>query len=254
MNTKEVCWQLRLLGIHEGLSVRLAQAASEGMTHEEFLLKVLEDERLYRKNRAAKMLETKANFRRGGVLEEWDTSFERGVSKGKLRELGTLAFHQDRKTLVLVGGTGCGKTHLAIAIGRMACQHQLSVRFLSVQSFLEEIPAKRAAGQFLTWIRTLARQDILIFDDIGLRPYTHEEGIVLLNLLEERYQKGSQIFTSQVEVEGWKVLFEDPILGDAITNRVRFPSERLQISGASYRERLGGPSPIGPVIPSSLCN
>jgi DNA replication protein DnaC len=72
-----------------------------------------------------------------------------------------------------------------------------------------------------------------------LRPYTHDEGILLVELFEDRYQKKIQIITSQVDVEGWKTLFEDPVIADALIDRLKNPSERILLTGGSYREKLG---------------
>ena len=97
---KRLSHELRLYGIHENFERRLTLASSEGQTGEELLIRLLEDEKQYRKNRFSKILDNKAKFRRNSLIEDWDFSFERGISKTKLRELATLNFWDSKKNLI----------------------------------------------------------------------------------------------------------------------------------------------------------
>ena len=125
MSIKEIKYlalELKLHGMHQSLERRLENLSKEGRTADELILQLLEDETQHRKNVATKNLETRAKFRRESLLENWDSSFERGVSKSKIRDLATLNFWNLKKNLIIVGPTGSGKTQLSIAIGRCACQ------------------------------------------------------------------------------------------------------------------------------------
>ena len=113
-----------------------------------------------------------------------------------------------------------------------------SVLFVSVQQLLEEAAAERAAGKFQKWARKTQKYDVLILDDFALRPYSHEEGVLLVDLIEDRYRKGVHIISSQVDMMGWKTLFEDPVVADALVDRLRNPSETVILTGGSYRARL----------------
>ena len=146
MSIKEIRYlvsELKLHGMYQSLERRLENLSKEGRTPEELVLQLLEDEKQHRKNVATKTLETRAKFRRESLLENWDSSFERGVSKSKIRDLATLGFWNLKKNLIIVGSTGSGKTQLSIAIGRSACQLGLSVLFVSVQQLLEEASAQK---------------------------------------------------------------------------------------------------------------
>jgi len=237
---KNLSHQMRLFGIHEGAD-RRAQEALSGQLHPlEFLRLLLEDELLSRKDRASKMLTTKARFRFLADLEDWDFNIDRGIPRQKIRELSSLGFFHNRENLLILGKTGEGKTHLAIAIGKRLCQEGHKTLFLPVNFFFEEIAAARAAGHYLSYIRGLIKTETLIFDDFGLRNYTHEEATSLMDLLEERYQKGVVLLTSQINPEGWLKLFEDPVIAEAIVDRLIHPSQKIILKGpGSYRERLG---------------
>lgn len=231
--------KMRMFGIHDAAD-RRAQEAVSGQLHPlEFLRLLLEDERLSRKDRAAKALTTKAKFRFKADIEDWDMSFDRGLSKQKMRELSTLGFIHNRENLLILGKTGEGKSHLAIAIGKKLCQEGHKTLFLPMNFLFEEIAAARAAGRYLSYVRALIKTEAIILDDLGLRNYTHEEASSLLDILEERYQKGIVILTSQVNPEGWLKLFEDPVIAEAIVDRIIHPSQKIILKGgSSYRERL----------------
>jgi DNA replication protein DnaC len=238
MELKKLAHELRLYGVLEHFERRCAEAANEGLSGEELLTRIFEDEKQYRKNKLTKSLETRAKFRRESLLEHWDTSFERGLTKTKIRELASLGFWHAKKNLIIVGQTGSGKTQLSIALGRAACQMQLRVLFLSVNQFFEEASAQRASGKFILWKRKMETYDIIILDDFGLRSYSHEEAVYLTDFVEERYQKRVHIISSQCDIEGWRTLFEDPVIGDALIDRLKNPSEKIKLTGGSYREKL----------------
>jgi DNA replication protein DnaC len=232
-------YQLRLYGIQSGFEARNQEALSKSLQPLEFLHLLLEDEVLQRKNRLAKSLLKKAKFRSQVDLEDWDSSFDRGLNKQKLRELSSLSFFQAKENLLILGRTGEGKTHLAVALGRRLCHENSSVAFLPVNLLFEEILAARTAGKYLGYLRKISQTHVLILDDFGLRNYTHEEATTLVDILEERVKKGPVIVTSQVEPKGWIKLFEDPVIAEAVVDRLKNPSQKITLSGGSYREKLG---------------
>lgn len=209
----------------------------------DFLRLLLEDEVLYRKNLVTKRLMTRARFRSSADLENWDTSFDRGIHPAKLKELSLGSFCHNRENLILLGKTGEGKTHLAIGLGRRLCQQEIKVSFCSMNLFFEEVFSQKAAGRYLNFLRNFNKAQTVILDDFGLRAYSHEEATILMDLLEERYGKGSLIVTSQIDPKGWLKLFEDPVIAESIVDRILNPSQKITLKGGSYREKLGGKKP-----------
>ena len=230
--------QLRLFGVHANFERRAAEALAAAMHPLEFLKLVLQDESLFRKDRVAKILATRARFRSAAELEDWDTTFDRGIPKARLAELASLAFFANKENLLLLGKTGEGKTHLAIALGRRLCADGIQTVFLPVNLLFEEVAAAKAAGGYLKFLKKLNKAKALVLDDFGLRAYTHEEATVLVDLLEDRYRQGVVIVTSQVDPRGWLKLFDDAVIAEAIVDRLRHPSQRVTLKGGSYRERL----------------
>jgi DNA replication protein DnaC len=242
---KQLAHGLRLFGVHRDFERRGNQAAAQSLSHFEFLRLVLEDEVNQRKEAAAKRITTRAKFRSFADLEDWDLTFDRGVTKVKLRELGAMTFYQSQENLLLLGKTGEGKTHLAVAIGRRLCTENVTTQFLPVNFLFEEVLAAKSAGKYLTYVKRLNQSQVIILDDFGLRNYTHDEANVLVDILEDRHRKGSVIVTSQVDPKGWQKLFEDPIIAEAIVSRLEHPSQRIVLKGGNYREKLQGKLPNG---------
>ena len=235
---RKLAYNLKLHGVHESFQRHADEAVSNSLHPHEFLKMVLEEEVLYRKNRKATTLLSRAKFRSHVDIEDWDSTFERGIDKPSLRALAQLSFFHKKQSLILLGATGRGKTHLATALGRQLCHGGYSTQFMPVNFLFEELQAHRDSGKYLSFMKKLTKLDVLILDDFGLRNYTHSEATFLVDMLEYRTQKGSQIITSQVEPQGWRSLFEDPIIADAVVDRLINPSMQFIIKGGSYRTKL----------------
>ena len=234
---RKLAYELRLYGIHETFQRHSEEAAASSLHPTEFLRLVLEEEALYRKNRKATTLLTRAKFHTRVDIEDWDNTFERGIDRATIKGLASLNFFHKKQNLVLLGATGRGKTHLATALGRQLCHGGYSTQFMSLNLLFEEVQAHRASGKYLNFIKKLTKLDVLILDDFGIRNYLHPEATFLVDLLEYRSYKGTLIVTSQVDPQGWKSLFEDPIVADAVIDRIVNPSTRLTLKGGSYREK-----------------
>lgn len=235
---KQLTYALRLHGIHHAIERRAQEALANNLQPLEFARLVLEEELLYRKDIASKRLTSKAKFTLQSCFEDWDHTFDRGVTKTKLNDLAALNFKHNQESLIILGKTGEGKTQLAISLGKRFCQEGYSAHFHSVSLLFEEVLAARAAGKYLKFIQDLKKIELLILDDFGLRSYTHAEATVLMDILDGRYRKGTVIVTSQVDPLGWTKLFEDPVIGEAIVDRLKNPSQKIVLKGGSYRERL----------------
>lgn len=235
---RQLAYEMRLIGLHQSFESRASDAVKNGLHPLEFLSLLLQDEKNYRKDRLSKSLTKRAKFRHQADLEDIDLSYDRGLTKPRIKDLMQLQFVRDKVNLLLLGKTGAGKTHLAISLGRRICSENLSVMFLPMTLMFEEVIVAKSAGKLLGYLNRLNQTQVLILDDFGLRNYTHEEANVLVELLEARSKKGPVIVTSQVDPQGWYKLFEDPVIAEAIVDRLKNPSQKIQLIGPSYREKL----------------
>lgn len=237
-NVKDLAIKTKLFGLKDSLEGRHQQAIADGLTPIDLIGLLLEDELRYRRNARCERLTRRAKFRYDGEIEQWDTSYDRGINKAKLKELASLNFHRQGENLILLGKSGEGKTHLANAIGRRMCFEGIKTKFYSVNLFFEEVAAERSQGTYLRFLKRLNQMEVIILDDFGLRTYNHDEANVLIDLIEERYRKGTMIVTSQVNPKGWLKLFEDPVIAEAITDRLINPAMTVKLKGGSYRTKL----------------
>src|SRR5207245_558280 len=122
---KNLSHQMRLFGIHQACERTAAEALSQQLHPLEFLRLLLEEELLSRKDRTAKALMTKARFRFRADLEDLDLTFHKDLTKAKIKELSELSFLHNLENLLILGKTGLGKTHLAIALGKRLCQEAM---------------------------------------------------------------------------------------------------------------------------------
>jgi DNA replication protein DnaC len=227
--------ELKFIGMKESLDYRISETIQNNLAHTDFLALLLEDEQVYRRNRKSEMLRKRAKFNIYASLDEFKGSSKRGITKAAVKQFKTMNFYQAKENLVFIGGTGAGKSFLAQAIGHEACSQCIETFFISVNRLFKEIEIAEASGSYLNYLGKLSRAKILILDDFGLGNYSHEEANILYDILEDRYQKGSTIITSQVKAQGWKVLFEDEVIAEAIIDRITACAHTIDVTGDSFR-------------------
>ncbi len=233
--TIELLNELKFTGMKESLDYRITEAMQNNLAHTDFLTLLLEDEQLYRRTRRSEMLRKRAKFNIYASLDEFKASSKRGISKASVKQFKTMNFYHSKENLIFIGGTGAGKSFLAQAIGHEACSQCIETVFLSVNRLFKEVEVAEASGTYLNYLAKLGRAKILILDDLGLRNYSDSEANILYDILEERYQKASTIITSQVKPQGWKTLFEDEVIAEAIVDRLTACAHIVDVMGDSFR-------------------
>lgn len=238
---QELLNELRFYGIKNTLEYRLGEAVKSNLSHEELVTLLLEDENLYRRNKRSDMLRKRAKFKDKAYLENFDILPDRGITSSMIQQFKSLYFLEHFENLLLIGGTGAGKSFLAQAIGHAACSAGVETYFISANRLFKEIEMAESQGSYLTYMAKLSnRVRLLIIDDLGLRNYSHKEANILYEILEDRYRKGPVIVTSQVKPLGWKGLFEDEVIAEAILDRLTACSHTVDVKGDSFRSKQKG--------------
>lgn len=230
---------LQFYGMKQSLQYRLGEVTQANLSHQQFFTFLLEDEKLYRRNRRTETLRKRAKFREIVHLEEFKVVATRGITRSLIQQLKTLYFVDGFQNLFFIGGTGAGKSFLAQAIGNECCGSGYETLFISVNRLFKEIDMAEAQGTYLSYLSRLSKIRLLILDDFGLRKYTHKEATIFYDVLEDRYRKGSVIITSQAKPQGWSTLFEDKVIAEAILDRLMASSHTIDVKGDSFRSEQG---------------
>ena len=227
--------KLRLSGVLHSLDMRLRQAVDDDISHAEFLLRLLTDEV---ERRDAKQLDTrlrKANFEHRKTLDDFNFTFNPKVPKTKVMDLSTGGFIVKHENIYLVGPTGVGKSHIAQALGHRACIAGHQVIYTTADRMLKDLRAARGDGAHERRLARYATVDLLIIDDLGLRPLQGEEPLDLYDIIRQRYERASTIITSNRDLAEWTPLFNDPLLASAAMDRLLHQAHVIEITGPSYR-------------------
>lgn len=228
---------LNLPGIECNAPDVAQQAAKEEWDYLTFLEQILSCEKSNRHQRKQSIYTRMAGFPSVKTLDEFDYSFATGVPKKQVNELASLAFIERQENVVMLGPSGVGKTHLAIALGYKAVQAGIKTRFISASDLILNLSTAQRQDKYKSYIqRSVQGPKLLIIDEIGYLPFTAQESKLLFDVVAKRYEKGSVIFTSNLPFGQWGQVFaNDTALTSAMLDRVLHHSHIIQIKGESYR-------------------
>ncbi|MHC4516417.1 MAG: IS21-like element helper ATPase IstB [Planctomycetota bacterium] len=227
--------RLRLSGILQTLEVRNQQAIDGRWTYVEFLARLVEDEV---ERRAQKQLALR--IRRAAVdttktLEGFDFNFNPGINRQQVLDLASCSYIRRKRNVLICGPTGVGKTHLAQALTHEACRQGYSALFANTYRMLQHINGGRADGTIERRFQTYLRPDLLVLDDFGLKALHPPAAEDLYDIINERYERGSIMLTSNRALEEWPDLFGAPLLASAGLDRLTHNAAVVIITGASFR-------------------
>jgi DNA replication protein DnaC len=232
--------RLRTLGLgamaDAFLEMQTTAEAAE-LSREEWLGLLLDREATSREDKRLGRRLRQARLRQNAVIEDTDYRTPRGLDRALFQHLASCRWIRDSQHLVITGPCGVGKSWLACALGHKACREGFSVLYRRAPRLFTELATARGEGRLARLMASLERTRLLIVDDWGPEPLTTEQRRDLLEIVDDRYEKGSLLVTSQVPLNRWHELIGDPTLGDAILDRVVHRAHRLELKGPSLRKR-----------------
>jgi DNA replication protein DnaC len=210
----------------------------------DWLSELLERELDARRERAIERRIEGAGFPELKTLEGFDWDFNRKVDRGKIEHLAQLDFVRQRRITLLLGRTGTGKTHIALALGLKAAKEGMRVYCASVKRLAQEIQAARHKGTLDVLFRRMLAAHLWIIDDWGVVSMAREIAEEVFDLLDRRKLSSALILTSNRDVREWGEVFADPVLANAAIDRLFEQAEIVVFEGKSYRlkDRITLPS------------
>jgi len=232
---KNLMAELKLLGMLAAFDSILTQATRDQSAFSEFIDALLQAEADYRQERKTGYRIKAAKFTLRPAFEDIDFTASRSISKTQIKELYALQWLQDARPVLLIGPTGVGKTFIAQATGLHACASRKSVLYMTLTTWLENLALARSSGTYLRYRDKLAKPDLVILDDFGMRKLSATEAQDLCELLEERSIGRSTLFTTQLPLDHWTEVIGDPVIADAIRDRLQHCALAIHITGERYR-------------------
>ena len=227
--------KLRLSGVLHTFDLRRKEAVDESLDYAEFLYRLCQDEVERRESKQLELRLRRASFETTKRLEDFDFRFNPQIPKSKIIDLATAHFVKGRENILLIGPTGVGKSHIAQALGERACRAGASTLYVSAHRMLSTLRAARADQTYDKKLLRYSSPDLLIVDDLGLRPLERDEPIDLYEVIRQRYERGSMIVTSNRAIEEWYPLFLDDLLASAAMDRLLHHAHVIVMDGQSFR-------------------
>jgi DNA replication protein DnaC len=224
------------------------QAADREESFADFLEKLLVAEAKARAERTRQTLLKMATLPVVKTLEQYDFAFASGAPRAQLQELATLSFIERIENIVLLGPSGVGKSHLAIALAYRAVMAGIKTRFVTAADLMLQLTAAHRQERLKDYFnRVVIAPRLLVIDEIGYLPLGRDEANLFFNVVAKRYERGSLILTSNLPFTQWAGTFaDDQTLTAAMLDRLLHHAHIVQITGESYRlkdKRKAGTTP-----------
>jgi DNA replication protein DnaC len=234
---KHVLRRLKLGKMLDTLPERLVLAKQNKLAHAAFLELVLADEIDRRDRTGATHRARTAGLDPTMTLESWDDHDAISYDHDMLAELATLRFVENHQCAFILGPVGVGKTHLAHAIGHIACRRRIRVHAERADRLFKRLKASRLDNSHEHEICRLIAVDLLIIDDFALHELDTTTTGDFYEIAVERHLSGATVLTSNREPIEWLGQLADPLLAQSALDRLQSSAYELVIEGESYRRR-----------------
>lgn len=226
---------LELHRFSENIDNYLNMIADGTKTALDAIYELTEKEIGFRKQQTIKGCVKVANFPFIKELKEFDFSFQPSIDKTKIMDLATLRFIENSENIIFCGTPGVGKTNLAVSLGIEAARQRYCVYFITFQDLISQLKKAASENRLDSRIKWYCRYRLLIIDELGYQKMDVNSANLFFNLIAKRYEKSSTIITTNSPFSKWADIFQEPVLTNALLDRLLHHCSVININGPSYR-------------------
>jgi DNA replication protein DnaC len=237
--TLEKLQTMKLHGMADAFRAQLETTDTSQLSFEERFAMLVDQQWLWKENRALARRLRAAKLKERGVVEDIDYQHARGLDRKLIRTLASSEWVRQHQNLLLIGPTGIGKTWLGCALAQKACRDGFTILHKRSAELFRDLAVAHVDGSFGRQLTKLSRIDILVLDDFAMAPLKDGDRRDFLELCDDRYQRRSMILTSQLPLAHWHEQIGDPTLADSILDRLVHNAYRIELNGESMRKKRG---------------
>jgi DNA replication protein DnaC len=227
---------LKFFGMLRAFRTTIEAGQMNRYTPDEMVAFLVESEWDDRQNRKIERGLKNARFRYRADIENIIYDGKRNLEKNDVHRLADCTFIENKQNVLITGSTGVGKSHIASALGHQACINGYKVIYANVAKLIGKLKMAKADGSYVRELLRLEKQDLLILDDFGIQPLDVQGRATLMEIIEDRHEKGSLIITSQLPVKQWYEVIGEKTIADAILDRIVHNAQRIELKGESLRK------------------
>ena len=168
-------------------------------------------------------------------IKDFDFNYQPSLDKNKIMDFMTLRFLEKNSNIIFCGTPGVGKTNLAVSIGIEAAKQRYSVYFITFQDLISQLRKANYENRLETRVKWFCRYKLLIIDELGYERMDVDSANLFFNLIAKRYEKSSTIITTNSPFSKWSDVFNEPVLTNALLDRLLHHCSIININGPSYR-------------------
>ena len=226
---------LSLTKMKEILPSVIERSVKTGATLQDSLTELTEAEIAFRGERAKKINIVKSHFPFMRTIRDFDFSYQPSINRKQIEDLASLRFMDTNSNVIFVGSSGVGKTHLATAIGIEAASRRISTYFVNFSTMMNKFKQAAKENRVEKTVKYYNSYALLIIDELGYLPIDKEATYGFFQLIAARYERRPTIITTNQSFAKWGEVFGDPVIANAIIDRLVHHSEIVKITGPSYR-------------------
>jgi DNA replication protein DnaC len=231
--------ELKLPTVRRRYRALAEEALREQQTPISYLAALLEAEMAERAERREKRRLIDARFPQIKRLEDFHFSDNPTIPQTTIAALAEGSWIDDRETVILIGDSGTGKTHLATALSVCACQQGRRVRFTTLAALANELQEAASSKELARVVGRYARIELLLLDELGYLALPDGAAELVFQVLSERHERGSLIITTNLPFGEWTKVFPDPRLAKAVVDRLTHRAHIIDTGNESWRFRHG---------------